>query len=368
MSTSKVIRRVGTLALTAAILFGAAAARADVECGDVITGDAKMMVDLHCPAHDPAVTVVGGTLDMNGRTISGCPGVGVMLSFEKSTVKNGTVTGCTTGFQAEGLGKHHLENVVADSNTGVGFHLIEHVDKNELVNAHALSNGDNGFEILSEKNTVRWSTAIGNGWFGFVAGAPANDNTFLDSTASDNVFDGFLGTRATFKRCHAQNNATGFRGLKNTIKESTATGNQSWGYNMGSSGKVTDSIAANNQGGGFLIQNDSTLIRVTASNNVPDGVVSLGEGNVIREATVSGHPGDGITILAAAPDTKVQDSRVFGNQIGIRDEAEATHVSDNVFVGNAEFDVRRLPDGCAQSVWTGNVFGTTNLICIVVDP
>ncbi|MGH6900873.1 MAG: hypothetical protein ACREJ5_30690, partial [Geminicoccaceae bacterium] len=106
--------RLGTLAAFGLLLLAAGPALA-VECGDVVTGAARLDRDLICTA-DPALTVEGGLLDLNGFAVvcdhdPTVEGVGVLLDGSGARLRGGAVTGCFLAVHVAGEGGHTVRHL-----------------------------------------------------------------------------------------------------------------------------------------------------------------------------------------------------------------------------------------------------------------
>ncbi|MGH6900978.1 MAG: hypothetical protein ACREJ5_31230, partial [Geminicoccaceae bacterium] len=86
-----------------------------VECGEIVTGSARLDRDLICTA-DPALTVDGGLLDLNGFTVvcdhdPTLEGVGVLLDGSGARLRGGAVTGCFLAVHVAGEGGHTVRHL-----------------------------------------------------------------------------------------------------------------------------------------------------------------------------------------------------------------------------------------------------------------
>lgn len=349
------------LAMTAALVMGAAGvAHAQVSCGDVITEDRVMDSDLNCPGHDPAITIVGAELDMNGYKLSGCPGVGILLTLDKSTVKNGSVIHCDTGVQLEGLGKHRVENMFVGGHLDYGVHIIAGADKNKLVNVTASVNGT-GFRILSDKNSFDRCAAHTNGLDGFHTPGSTQGNTFTDSTATANGGDGFYVIASTVQRCHATyNGGDGFFGSFNTVKDSTSSSNVGNGFTLSDS-KLVRCVASRNQKIGFSFFSDSTATKGASVANLQHGVY-LGHDSSIKDMDVRANIGHGV--YSVFQGNSVDGCNITNNgEDGIHNDAVLFSASKNAVLFHGT-DLVDTVGSCASNEWKKNTFGTKNQFCI----
>ncbi|HYD50142.1 MAG TPA: right-handed parallel beta-helix repeat-containing protein, partial [Terriglobales bacterium] len=186
-----------------ALLLGSGPVAAQVNCGDVITDDRVMTTDLVCAAHDPAITIDGGSLDMAGHRLEGCLGNGILL-IGAGAVRNGSVFDCGHGFVLQGGGGHRLLNVVARGNSGDGIRAV--TGENQLTNVTAINNTGDGFDIGSSRNKLTRCASVNNMDNGFVI--VGSENKLSENESTKNTLDGFhvTGDKNTFKHNLADNN------------------------------------------------------------------------------------------------------------------------------------------------------------------
>jgi hypothetical protein len=145
------------------------------ECGDVITKSARLDRDLICTS-DPALTIDGGSLDLNGFTVS-CDRtvVGVLLEGRGAHLKDGAVTGCELAVWVAGSGKHRIQGLTASaSNQGV---LVES-DGNRLSHSNVLRGlNDAAVQVNGSNNHLRSNSIAGSLDQGFEING--NDNRII---------------------------------------------------------------------------------------------------------------------------------------------------------------------------------------------
>ncbi len=220
---------VGVLLLTP--VASAAQRFAVAECGQVIEAktQGELLGDLDCSTHQgPAVTVAGGTLYLNGYTVTGnldypAGTESVVFCSASCTVTGpGTIEGSVTGFYAsydarrvklknltitgsEMMGVQVSRRAILDSvtieNTFIG---VSAGIKLTLLNSTVKNNSDIGALALARGIVVKDSTVTGNGSNGIAA---AHGGRVQRSTITNNVLTGVSLTQR----------------LK--IKDSTITGN-----------------------------------------------------------------------------------------------------------------------------------------------
>ncbi|MGH6914837.1 MAG: hypothetical protein ACREH3_14165, partial [Geminicoccales bacterium] len=123
ITTPRVRLPFGTAAALGLLVLAAGPALA-VECGEVITGATRLDRDLVCTT-DPALTVDGGRLDLNGFAVvcdhaTDQASVGVLLEGRGVRLRDGAVTGCAVAVHVAGEGGHTVRRLTASaSNQGV---------------------------------------------------------------------------------------------------------------------------------------------------------------------------------------------------------------------------------------------------------
>jgi parallel beta-helix repeat protein len=154
---------------------------AAVECGEVVTGRARLDRDLICTT-DPALTVAGGLLDLDGFTVAcdhppNAEGVGVLLEGSGARLRNGAVTGCFLAVHVAGEGGHTVRRVTASAaDRGV---FVES-DGNRVLDSQILrALDDAAVQVNGSDNLLRGNTVAGAGDQGFEING--NDNRVVDN-------------------------------------------------------------------------------------------------------------------------------------------------------------------------------------------
>jgi parallel beta-helix repeat protein len=203
----------GGLATVAAVLVYAAVAaqpaQAKVSCGDVITEDTKLHRDLHCSGNALEIDADDVTLDLNGHTIKGDGGAGILVGGQSGVkIKNGTVTGFNNAIVLDGTDDSTVRQINAKDNIrGIG--VQNGSDHNTIERNKTNGNSQVGIDLTeSDSNRVKQNTANGNGDgvdlnFG-------NSNTIVEeNTTNGNDNDGVLvdgSTDTTLRANHADDN------------------------------------------------------------------------------------------------------------------------------------------------------------------
>jgi hypothetical protein len=160
-----------------------------VECGDTISGRARLDRDLICPTQPlaPALTVNGGSLDLNGFTVvcdhePAVEGVGVLLEGSGSRLRNGAVTGCFVAVQVGGSGGHTVRGVTASA-FNQGVLVVSGSDGNRLLNSHILRGLDDAaVQVDGSDNLLIFNDVGGSNDQGFEING--NDNRVIGNRIS----------------------------------------------------------------------------------------------------------------------------------------------------------------------------------------
>ena len=210
--------------ISATFLLGASfAGNVDaVSCGEEVILDGKKVVleaDLSCNGFNPVLTIVGpGTFDMDGHTITcaSSASIGVLVDGSRVKLLNGVVVGngnCDDCVRVAGDGRHTIEGIVARG-----------------------CENDDGFQIDSNRNTIKNSSAVGNE-FGFYTANTSESNTIRDSQAVSNSEDGFH-----------------FSGTDHTVRDNSAIINEDIGfYVLGTGLKLQGNTSINNVSTGIRV-------------------------------------------------------------------------------------------------------------------
>lgn len=253
---------------------------AQLRCGDTVTASSQRSVVsnskkivasgdvLNCSG--TAVTLQGpATLDLNGKTIS-CDGsagsIGILLSGEGATVKNGTVTNCEAGVYAGGGGMHTIKDIEAIDNFGEkdvdlsgGFVVLS--DNNVLGNVKANGNHPVGIQLVGDGNVVVNSEVSENDHMGIVLFGDSNE---VSQTQADN------------------NNYSNIAIVNLVNNELVDGGNNNIISNV--------SANRNNLGHGIYIGGNSNSVSGSEANdNEVDGIRVNGSGNNISDNTALGN-------------------------------------------------------------------------------
>jgi hypothetical protein len=353
----------------AIVLSAAGAVHAQVNCGDVITDDAVMNADLVCGANDPAVTVNGGTLDMNGHRISGCLGDGIVVVGTGARVENGSVDGCAVGVRLEGGGGHYVRDLVASDSFLDGFRVS--ADGNKLTNTSAVGNIEDGYDITGDQNTLKDSFAINNLLTGFrIAGAR---NKLHENTSSSNTGDGYgvSGDGNKFVRNIAEsNNSRNYlvTGISNQLTRNVASRStfEAGIEIVGNDNKLSKNVAVNNGNGndpGVLITgNENRLNSNSSSFNSEAGFEIAGNDNVLIACKAAGNTGIGFEVVSGSGN-EIKRSRAYKSTlegIRLRGGVGLTDIIGNVSLENTGADLRDDNADCGDNRWDKNIEATVD--------
>jgi parallel beta-helix repeat protein len=220
-ASSAPARGLAALAFGLAIAGHAPDARAQLACGDLVPPgtSATLTADVGpCDGTDAAIVVDAATLDLGGRTVScadtdGDGGVpdGVVLLGKKAAVRNGTIAGCDDGVLVLGAGKHTLEGVTVAGAAEDGIWVDADTPKNRFVANTVRGNGDDGFEVRSDRNTIAGNVALLNGEDGIDV-VETRGNKIASNTSSGNLDEGI------------DVNGIGNRVIGNTVEDNAGYG------------------------------------------------------------------------------------------------------------------------------------------------
>ncbi|MGH6916566.1 MAG: right-handed parallel beta-helix repeat-containing protein [Geminicoccaceae bacterium] len=299
---------VGTTACFGLLVLAAAPALA-VECGEVITGQARLDRDLICEA-DPALIVNGGRLDLGGFTVvcdheEGAPSVGVLLEGQGARLRGGAVAGCVLAIWVADLGGHIVRNVTASaSNQGV---FIDS-DGNRLLDSAVLRGfNDAAVQINGDNNIARFNDIAGSSDQGF------------EVNGSDN--------RIVGNRIGGVGEGIQLAGDGNQVLRNHIIGTAERGVEVREGAHV---IAFN------LIADGGT-----------DGIALIvGNGNHVHQNAVYGNGDEGIEVSTL--DNTIERNRVLLNGVDLQD---TTANCDNNLWENNEFetsDTPNSPENCIE--------------------
>jgi hypothetical protein len=294
--------RGATPAAHALLVLGAGPALA-VECGDTITGRARLDRDLICTA-DPALTVKGGTLDLGGFTVvcdhpppppvPPAMGVGVLLDGSGSRLRDGAVTGCVVAVWVGGTGGHAVQGVTASaSNQGV---FIDS-DRNRLVDSRILR---------------------------------GLDDAAVQVDGSDNLL------------------------LRNDV-----TGSSDQGFEInGNANRVIGNRISAVAEGVQLIGERNHVLRNQIIGTTVRGVEVRAGGHVINDNLIADGADDGIALLVDAHGNEVSRNAIYGHvQSGLFVGTEDNTLKRNQVLLNG-VDLTDADPACDNNLWRDNVFET----------
>lgn len=160
--------------LVVLVLLSAGPSRA-VECGDVITTAVRLDRNLICTT-DPALTVTGGALNLNGFTVvCNQTSVGVLLDGSGARLRHGAVTGCAVAVWIGGQGQHRVLDVTASASSQGVF--VES-DGNLLTFSHVLRGlEDAAVQVNGSNNRLNFNDVAGSTDQGFEING--NDNRVI---------------------------------------------------------------------------------------------------------------------------------------------------------------------------------------------
>jgi hypothetical protein len=238
----------GTIVTALALCIGSAPALAQVQCGDTITERVVMTENLVCDGFDPALTIDGGTLRMNGHTIScsdwawspyGWYSTGIRLEGRNSRVLGGTIDHCYLPLFLNGIGEHTVRDVIAVT-VDVGVALT------------VSSNRNNVTGLVQHRGMV--SVNLANGFYVYGDHNRIADSSFLTRHASFISGTGNILQRVEIGGLY---NGLSVGGTRNKIIDNRQIGAINQGISVGGSGHlVLSNVSNGNLVSGFEISGD----------------------------------------------------------------------------------------------------------------
>jgi Right handed beta helix region len=272
-----------------------------VECGDVITRHARLDRDLICATDGPALTIRGGSLDLDGFTVvcdqaEGQESVGILIEGRGARLRDGAVTGCFLAVQVAGEGGHTVRDLTAGAfDRGV---LIES-NGNRLLDSQILrAFEDAAVQVDGSKNLLRGNTVAG-----------ANDQGFEINGSDNRIIDNRIGAVAEGVQLEGERNHV----LRNQI--------------IGTAERGVDV-----RGG---LEEEPSGGHVIADNLIADGVDGIAlldnsQGNQIHRNTIYGHSDQGIFV--GTFDNTIERNQVLLNRVDLQDNTP--ECDDNLWRNN----------------------------------
>jgi parallel beta-helix repeat protein len=311
---TRIIARRRSVAATAGLglLVLAAGPALALECGDVITGSARLDRDLIC-TDDPALTINGGLLDLGGFTVV-CDhpppvlpamSVGILLDGSGARLRGGAVAGCAVAVLVAGDGGHTVRRVTASAlNQGV---LIES-DGNRLFDSQILrAPEDAAVQVDGSDNLLRGNVVAGAGDQGF------------EISGSDN--------RIVGNRIGAVAEGVQLTGERNHVLRNQIIGAIDRGIDVRGLEPTGDHVIAFN-----LIVDGVDGIALLESSN----------GNQIRRNTIYRNSDQGIFV--GTLDNTIERNQALLNRVDLQDNTEAC--DDNLWRDNT-FEIS-VSDDCIE--------------------
>ena len=287
-----------------------------VECGEVITGFARLERDLIC-TNDPALTVDGGVLDLGGFTVvcdhpppePPAMSIGVLLEGSGARLRGGAVTGCFLAVHVAGDGGHTVRHLTASAaDRGV---FVES-DGNRVFDSQVLrALEDAAIQVDGSDNLLR-----GN----FIAGA--GDQGFEINGSDNRIVDNRIGGVAEGVQLLGERN----RVLRNQIVGATDRG-----------------IDVR----GLVAPPEATGAHVIIDNLIADGVDGIAllensNGNLISRNTIYSNSDQGIFV--GTFDNTIERNQVLLNRVDLQDNT--ADCDDNLWQDNI-FETS-MSDDCIQ--------------------
>jgi parallel beta-helix repeat protein len=308
---SSVRLMIGICAVGAGFLAGGVgvAAAAPVSCGEVITTNTKLQVDLvDCPGDGVVIGSDNITLDLGGHTIDGLgsaapfgsDGIDNSGGYDNVVIKNGTVTEFQQGVALVGTTGNVARNLTVAGNGSYGFFVdgfaFGDSKGNLLVGNRVFNNGD-GIDLRgSSGNMIRANSSTANSGVGIAVTFSSQNNTVNDNVLTGNGGQGIF----------LLDGASGNDLARNVVAANTLTGVL---IANSSTNDVVANRIAENGGDGLgvasdfpLVSGDNVLARNDLTANAFDGIfVDAGTtGTVVLANAANVNADDGIDIRNAA--------------------------------------------------------------------
>ena len=298
------------LAVSAA---GSPTAVQSVSCGDTVTQNVKLTVDLHCSTSDGLdIGANHITIDLGGHTIFGVdPYNGVADNgYPYATIKNGSIDGFENAVYLHAATDTAITDIVARNDPGVAI-SVDASPFTAVSKSTVVAYGYEGVYLQTDGSSLTKSTvAAGSNPAGVGVVVWGSGNTVSANTISASARAGILvqyggGNQVTKNRVQgagndgirlydtqgallSSNEVTGTAGAgilventsdgttltKNTVWASTADGIAISGDSLGS--LITANVSSSNRSNGIDVQNSdpsSKLGKNTADLNAVDGII-----------------------------------------------------------------------------------------------
>ncbi len=346
-----------------------------LSCGDVITKSTTLVADIGpCPADGIIIGADNITLNLNGHTISGTPGVGdgsaagirlpnrsgvTVTGLPGASGKKGNVTGFDGGVFINGGSGNTIENLNVRDNVGPAARDAELGDgivlfksaSNRIVNNVVSNNGHyDGIGVLglgSSFNVLEGNIVEGTVGIAFDRSLPG----------SGVIISHFLDQPPRTGDVIHQNKAVG-----NTVRRNFGTGISNVS-NVG--GEIIGNVVEDN-GLSFFGDFEAAIHRInahgigaTSGPGVPPGPTGAPDTNMlIRDNKVDHNGLYGIFLRTSA--NRVETNESFRNGyfgIVLDFDAFRNTITSNTTGYNGLFDLLDANDDCDSNVWFGNTWG-----------
>jgi parallel beta-helix repeat protein len=284
-------------------LLAAGAARAQIACGDTVTGKVVLTGDLDCPDAGLVVGADKTKIDLGGFTLRGNPGgVGIDNGggFDGVVIENGAVEEFD---ECLSLGGDAQKNVV--KNLRVFGCSGDGIDLND-----------------SDLARIEDTLVTANGAAGIQMGAEATGNRVESSYAIGNAGAGIQ-----------------IEGGGNTVTKSDATGNTEGILVLGDGNTISSNGVFRNAGDGIRVEGDDNEVRKNEiEGNVLQGIELRGAARTLLEKNeASGNREEGILVAVDSDDVLVKKNTTLGNSVSgivVQGDCDGAQLERNVSTGN----------------------------------
>ncbi len=305
------------------------------------------MADIVGCAINPAVTVDGGTLHMDGYSISNCAGVdGVHLIGNTARIEEGVVSGCQDGVLVAGNGNHRIEYVRVEDNIGTGFRVTTSGNRFEYVSTKGNQAGWN-IDIGADSNDIKYSISFEDLSPAYVGG-DAND--FRESMLAEGPTGLQIdGDNNELRDCALVDAPAMIAGDSNDFKWVMSIGDgTATGFDIsGATNDLERSRMVNHDKAIVMsgLSNDVDRMTITDSNTTGvqiDGNSNEADRSFIAAGTIS--PG------------------VFG--VDATSGSMFNSVEYNTIIGHSAADLSDADPTCLNNTWQNNVEGSKSPACL----
>lgn len=303
------------------------------------------------------ITASGVSLDLAGFPVSrasgvGGPGISISAGVARTVVRDGSITGFTTGLQATGARGGSFSGLTVSGCTVLG---INAGDVWEITGCRAHDNGSTGISG-GESVAVRDCVAADNGSGGFtLLSSAVLDNCVATGNSGTSAIQ--TGSNAVLTACIAAGNtvATGIQAsfgstLRDCVaRDNTSAATISQGIFVNGQCVITGCVASGNlsinatltgsTGIGIRVVGNATILDCVARGNRGDGIQAgtncIVRGNLCDTNGTVASDGAGLHITSSG--CRIEGNHLTSNRRGIVVDGDSNLIIQNTAKGNAGF-------------------------------